>query len=273
MSAFFVGRARSFFFARPGNCFYARLSASKMSVPWLAAQPHLRRHRPLRCPCLDLQRLGRLQTYFIGQKKKINSCGPASVAFTELISWMWSQDVVLQVPRRHLMKLKQTRQVKKWGEHGLASRNSVWCVHLLCYFFVMEFRSIQVCCFRYSLDSTACVIFCVFVVDLCHTCVCVSWNIGLFGIFMYQRYAEDMNNSSFPSRIAPSLTIWLRMPIIASYSLASPHTAKNAGFLRYRTCTFFFTSVRSVCFESCHVRRSDGREASFAFVRQVDVVP
>ena len=33
MSAFFVGRARSFFFARPGNGFYARLSAIKMSVP------------------------------------------------------------------------------------------------------------------------------------------------------------------------------------------------------------------------------------------------
>ena len=28
-----------------------------------------------------------------------------------------------------------------------------------------------------------------------------------------------------------------------------------------------------MCFESCHVRRSDGSEASFAFVRQVDVVP
>ena len=58
-------------------------------------------------------------------------------------------------------------------------------------------------------------------------------------IFKFQRYAEDMNNSSFPSRIAPSLTI------IASYSLASPHTAKNAGFLRYRTCTFFFLRLEA----------------------------
>ena len=73
----FAGWARCSFFARPGFCFYTRLSAIKMSVPWLAAQPHLRRQRQLRCPRLDLQRLGRLQTCFIGERKKINNCGPA----------------------------------------------------------------------------------------------------------------------------------------------------------------------------------------------------
>ena len=48
---------------------------------------------------------------------------------------------------------------------------------------------------------------------------------------------------------------------------------KMQAFCDIELVRFFFTSVRSVCFESCHVRRSDGSEASFAFVRQVDVVP
>ena len=72
------------------------------------------------------------------------------------------------------MKLKQTRQVKKWGERGLAS--SFVCDVCCC--FAISF------CDGISLDSSVrfsifagfnclCVFFCAFVVDLCHTCVCV----------------------------------------------------------------------------------------------------
>ena len=87
------------------------------------------------------------------------------------------------IPGRHPNEVERNAAGKKNGASMVWNQAlCVMCVVALRFFFVMEFRWTQVCCFRYSLDSTACAFFCVFVVDLCHTCVCVMthWPVLVF---------------------------------------------------------------------------------------------
>ena len=86
---------------------------------------------------------------------------------------------------------------------------------------VCNFRWIQLCCFLYSLDSTACVSFCMFVVDLWLSlhCVVVDLNVGCDNhvacvwrlLFIEERKRRCVNSQLACQKIKLFVT-WSRLP-------------------------------------------------------------